>query len=144
MVQAINSQDQQRQLSQQHDEVLYAAAILSSKYKEFSELKSLNNPPADVRIMMGIFNAIRFNERHERQDWKSIKSLLNSSTRQFNFADLDIDNLSQNQLQAIQLAATAPNLTAENLAKKSSTLPHIQLLCLQIYRYLQLKERLSN
>ena len=54
---------------------------------------------------MIVLHALKFNERIDRLDWNQVRKGPIFAMRGLNFADLDIDNLRPNQLQAVLTGA---------------------------------------
>ena len=75
----------------QFNEVLHFAAKIEHRY--LREIAAFKSPPADVIAICQIIHCLKTNERFERIGWNEIKK---GPCFSANFAEIDMDNLSQN------------------------------------------------
>ena len=81
--------------------VLYNAAKLSLCKNDFGFIATLKVPSPDIVEIFRFLHAFKNNLNPNRVNWEKVKSKNGILLKDLNFANVDIDNLSENQMLAV-------------------------------------------
>ena len=76
--------------------VLYNAAKLALYNKDLGFIKNLKRPSPDIVQIFQILHAFKNNLNPNRVNWQNVVGKNGFLSKEVNFADVDIDNLSEN------------------------------------------------
>ena len=127
-------------LTEKMTEVTQAANVISEERKSFAELKSFVNPPVLVYKLLGALHAFKLNIPAKNVNWADTKKGP-IFKRQFSLDDLDLNNLTANQLQAMQVIKEFDEGKVRSTSQAAS---YVQNYFFQVNGYLELMDKVNN
>ena len=124
-------------LEDQFNEMLSAAAKLLEHRRDFQELMALNRPPNLLLEVLRLFYVYLKDVPSENVTWTDIlKLILQPHGMAKELSKIEIENLSQNQMEALQMAASMESILRVSIAGEV-----VRKFMFEVHTYLALKMR---